>query len=121
MIEPTSSRSGKNTSMRSTFFSCAIEMTRGVSSSLASRITSPVSGSTMSAAAKAPSSASSATGTASMPACRSAARPLLLIFLPLCTRKSPAFTSAAARSPCRLSDTTHISEVPRFRMTRSTV
>ena len=48
MIGPTSSRSGKNTSMRSTFFSCAIEMTRGVSSSLASRITSPVDGSTMS-------------------------------------------------------------------------
>ena len=30
MIEPTSSRSGKKISMRSTFFSCAIEMTRGV-------------------------------------------------------------------------------------------
>ena len=43
----------------STFFSCAIEMTRGVSSSLASSSTSPVPGSTMSAAAKAPSRASS--------------------------------------------------------------
>ncbi len=30
MIGPTSSRSGKKISSRSTFFSCAIEMTRGV-------------------------------------------------------------------------------------------
>ena len=56
---------GEEDSMRSTFFSCAIEMTRGVSSSLASRITSPVDGSTTSAAAKAPSSSASAISTAS--------------------------------------------------------
>ena len=31
MIAPTSSRSGKKTSIVSTFFSCAIEITRGVS------------------------------------------------------------------------------------------
>ena len=83
MIGPTSSRSGKKTSMRSMFFSCAIEMTRGVSSSLASRITSPVDGSTMSAAAKAPSSAASATSIASMLAFFSAAIAVVVIFLPL--------------------------------------
>ena len=38
--------------MRSTFFSCAIAMTRSDSSSFASRITSPVAGSMMSAAGK---------------------------------------------------------------------
>src|SRR6267142_4213173 len=48
MIDPTSSRSGKKISMRSTFFSCAIEMTRGSSGSFASRMTSPVDGSTTS-------------------------------------------------------------------------
>ena len=48
MIGPTSSFSGKNTSMRSMLFSCAIEITRGVISSLASRMTSPVAGLTMS-------------------------------------------------------------------------
>ena len=74
----------------------------------------------MSAAANAPSSASSATGTASMPALRSAAIALALIFLPLCTEKSPALTSAAARSPTRLSLTAHISDWPWLRMMRST-
>src|SRR5918911_811670 len=42
MIGPTSSFSGKKISMRSTFFSCAIEMTRGSSGSFASRVTSRV-------------------------------------------------------------------------------
>src|SRR5438067_1979067 len=55
MIDPTSSFSEKKMSMRSTFISCAIEMTRGVSSSFASRFSSPVDGSTTSAAANAPS------------------------------------------------------------------
>jgi hypothetical protein len=107
MIGPTSSRSGKNTSMRSMFFSWAIEMTRGVSSSLASRITSPVEGSTMSPAAKAPSRASSATSMASTPALRRAAIAEAEIFFP-----SPIVNSAPgtlisffARSPIRLSPT----------------
>ena len=48
-------------------------MTRGSSASLASRMTSPVDGSTTSAAAKAPSSSASAISTASTPAFFSAA------------------------------------------------
>ena len=93
-------------SMRSTFFSCAIEMTRGSSVSLASRITSPVDGSTMSAAAKAPSSSASEISTASTfgLAC-SASIAFLVIFLPCWTVKfSPGTTmSLAARRPTRLS------------------
>ena len=61
---PTSSRSGKNTSRRSTCFSWAMAMMRCVTSSLASRMISPVSGSTMSAAANAPSRSASSILTA---------------------------------------------------------
>ena len=109
MIDPTSSRSGKKISMRSTFFSCAIEMTRGSSGSLASRMTSPVDGSTTSVAAKAPSSSASATSTDTTPAFFSAAIALALIFLPApVTVSPPAFSSLAARMPTRLSATPQV-------------
>ena len=82
-------------------------MTRGVSSSLASRITSPVAGSTTSAAAYAPSSSASEISTASTLAPSSASTAFFVIFLPDWTVKfSPGTTmSLAARSPTRLSAT----------------
>ena len=105
MIGPTSSFSGKNTSMRSMLFSCAIEITRGVISSLASRMTSPVAGLTMSAAANAPSSSASEISIASTLALRSAAMAELVIFLPAWIVMSDfgIVMSLAARSPTRLS------------------
>ena len=54
--------------MRSTFFSCAIAITRSDSSSFASRMTSPVAGSTTSAAENAPSRSVSTSSIASTPA-----------------------------------------------------
>src|SRR5439155_980685 len=93
VIDPTSSFSGKKISIRSTFFSCAIEMTRGVSSSLASRITSPVDGSTTSLAANAPSSSASEISTASTFAFFNASIAFFVIFLPAWTVKcSPGTT-----------------------------
>ena len=59
-------------------------MTRGSTASFASRMTSPVDGSTTSVAAKAPSSSASATSTDSTPALRSAAIAFEVIFLPAC-------------------------------------
>ena len=93
--------------MRSTFFSCAIEMTRGSSGSFASRITSPVDGSTTSAAANAPSSSASEISIASTLAFFSASIAFLVIFLPDWIVNSPPGTwiSVAARSPTRLSAT----------------
>ncbi len=122
MIEPTSSRSGKKISSRSTAFSCAIEITRGVSSSFASRITSPVAGSTTSAAANAPSSSASEISTASTFARLRASTAFFVIFLPDCTVKcSPGTTmSLAARRPTRLSATAHLIW-PSFSSTRSTL
>jgi hypothetical protein len=74
---------------------------------LASRITSPVDGSTTSAAAKAPSSSASEISTASTFARFSASTAFFVIFLPDWTVKfSPGTTmSFAARRPTRLSAT----------------
>ncbi len=122
MIVPTSSRSGKKTSILSIFFSCAIESTRAVSSSLASSSTSPVAGSTMSAAANAPSSASSMISMASTLAFRSAAIAPAVTFLPSPMVSSPPGTliSFFARWPTRLSPTAQYTE-PDLRCRRSTV
>ena len=98
MVGPTSSRSGKKTSMRSTPFSWAMAMTRCVTSSFASRMISPVSGSTTSDAATAPSRSASSMRTASTPAARSALtaawvslRPLVMtVSVPGMAMSSPA-------------------------------
>ena len=105
MIGPTSSRSGKNTSIFSTPFSCAIATTRWLNSSLASSSTSPVAGSTMSAAANAPSSASSVIAMSLTPALRRPSMWVLVIFLPSPIETSPTLTSVRERWPTRPSPT----------------
>ncbi len=118
-IGPTSSRSGKNTSIFSTPFSCAIATTRWVSSSLASSSTSPVPGSTMSAAANAPVSASSVIAMSFTPALRRPSMWDFVIFLPSPIDTSPALTSLRARWPTSPSPTAQYSALSR-RLRRST-
>ena len=119
---PTSSFSGKNTSMASTFFSCAINTIRGVISSFDSRITSPVSGSTISVTVKAPSSSDSAIATVSKPASLRPSIALRVNFLSFLTTMSVPGTliSAPAFFPFRLSFTLQSSDSPLV-VIRSTV
>ena len=108
--------------MAPTSFSCAIDTMRGVSSSFASRITSPVSGSTTSATAKAPVSSSGASSTEAMPARLSASMPVrvsLRCFLISTSPPGPS-TSAAARRPTSVSLTAQAGADPVATM-RSTV
>ena len=118
---PISSCSGKKTSIAPTSVSCAIETMRGVISSFASRITSPVDGSTMSCTACAPSSWSEFRTTVSMPAFLSPSTVLRASLRPLRTRTSPASVtmSAATLRPISASLTTH-STVDSFAMIRCT-
>ena len=76
----------------------------------------------MSAAAKAPSSASSATGTASMPGLPQRGQAVAADLLAALHQEVAGLhVGGGAQPDCRLSDTTHIRDVPRFRITRSTV
>ena len=108
-------------SIASTPFSWASETIRAVISSLASSSTSPVPGSTMSAAANAPSIASSVMSMVSMPALRIASTWALVIFLPSATETSAPgiFTPFLARSPTMVSLTAHLTALP-ARCSRST-
>src|SRR4030095_6772820 len=86
----------------------ALWLRRGSSGPVAWRSTSPVDGSTTSAAANAPSSSASAISTNSTPAFLIAASALEVIFLPAwVTTSLPALMSFAARSPWTLSPTPH--------------
>ena len=115
-----SSRSGQKTSISSTPFSWASDTFRGITSSLASRITSPVDGSTTSAAAYAPSISASATSIHSMPASFRSSTAFALIFLPAPIFRPPSSTtSPAAFRSNRLRLTAHRGASPRKEM-RST-
>ena len=90
IMGPMSSRSGKKISKWPTWLwgSRTTESTRGFRASLASRMISPVRGSTMSETVKAPSRSASVTSMSSTSAAFSCWMTLAVIFLPACSSSS---------------------------------